>query len=279
MGPQKRSKKALEAPRANMFLMEPEKLTLVTDEQHPLYDERIHMALPESLVKSVMAKNVIEPIVVRKEGSEIVVIDERQRTRAAIEANKRLVASGHDPLRVPVIIRRSNDAVAAVDMVELNEIRFNDDVLTKARKAQRLSERGRTTAEIADAFGVNEATVNNWFTLLACSGKVRAAVEDGRLRLTDAVREFSNIPQHEQNEKLDAYIAANPTRAAKKAARESGENTRGIKITSGARMRLLAKHESLLTEKDRILVAWIRGKASNGDLVEAFPRLAKALEG
>ena len=34
----------------DMWAIEPEKLTLITDESHPLYDERVHLPVNEELV-------------------------------------------------------------------------------------------------------------------------------------------------------------------------------------------------------------------------------------
>lgn len=83
-------KTAIDAPRENMFRVEPEKMVLVTDENHPLYDPRVHLPLRENLVLNIMAHGVKEPILIRKNGDTFEVVDGRQRVKHAIEANKRL---------------------------------------------------------------------------------------------------------------------------------------------------------------------------------------------
>lgn len=40
--------------KSNVLSFEPEKLHLVTDKSHPLYDERIHLPLSEGMVLNIM---------------------------------------------------------------------------------------------------------------------------------------------------------------------------------------------------------------------------------
>lgn len=104
------AKTAVEAPRTNAWLFDPEQLKLVTDESHHLYDPRIHLPIDEAMVKNIMVNGVIEPVIIAKEGQDVIVVDGRQRTKNAIEANKRLTAEGKEPVKVTCIIRRGDDA-------------------------------------------------------------------------------------------------------------------------------------------------------------------------
>ena len=40
--------------KTNVLMFEPEKLHLVTDKTHPLYDERIHLPISEAMVLNIM---------------------------------------------------------------------------------------------------------------------------------------------------------------------------------------------------------------------------------
>ena len=82
--------------KTNVLNFEPERLHLVTDRSHPLYDERIHLPLDESMILNIMDQGVLEPIIVWKdpETGLSCVVDGRQRVRHTVEANKRLAAAG-----------------------------------------------------------------------------------------------------------------------------------------------------------------------------------------
>ena len=53
--------------KTNVLMFEPEKLHLVTDKTHPLYDERIHLPISEAMVLNIMDQGVLEPIIVWKD--------------------------------------------------------------------------------------------------------------------------------------------------------------------------------------------------------------------
>src|SRR5437868_5424903 len=95
----------------NLLLFEPEKIVIVQDESHPLYDERIHMPIDEALVLNIMHHGVLEPVIVRRnpETSETEIVDGRQRVRATREANERLRAQGRPTHLVPAVVRKGSD--------------------------------------------------------------------------------------------------------------------------------------------------------------------------
>lgn len=106
--------------KTNVLMFEPEKLHLVTDKTHPLYDERIHLPINEAMVLNIMDQGVLEPIIVWKdpESGLACVVDGRQRVRHTLEANKRLVKQGDSPLLVPAVTKRgSGDYAAALRWV------------------------------------------------------------------------------------------------------------------------------------------------------------------
>ncbi|WP_338580403.1 hypothetical protein VXE06_16430 [Klebsiella oxytoca] len=106
--------------KSNVLFFEPEKLYLVTDKAHPLYDERIHLPINEAMVLNIMDQGVLEPIIIWKdpESGMTCVVDGRQRVRHTLEANKHLVKSGESPLLVPAVAKRGSAvrmALAAMD--------------------------------------------------------------------------------------------------------------------------------------------------------------------
>lgn len=273
------SKTAIDAPRSNVYNVEPEILVLIEDPNHALYDPRVHWPVSESMVKSIMVKGVIQPLVVRKDGKDIQVVEGRQRTKNAIEANKRLVAEGRDPIKIPVIVRNEKDAESASTAVLLNEIRKGDDVLTKAEKADRLRGFGKSVEELSVIFGVTTKTIGTWAKFSLLSNKVLKAVKDDRISAYDAVDNFAEMSREDQDENLDSVVESSA-----KSSRKGNRNGKGSKDEDGKtkgdspvkRLRAFYRSElamAALNEKERTLVSWFFGEASQGDLITAIPRL------
>lgn len=273
------AKQAIDAKRGTHFLMDPADLYLVTDKEHPLYDTRVENDISESMVASIRVKGVIEPIVVRKNGERLEVIDGRQRTKNAIEANKRLKAEGAPEILVPVILRKEDDAIAFETSVELNEIRQSDDVITKAEKAVRLEKMGRTVDDIARAFGVTTVTIKSWLALFDLAPQVRTAVKNHQISAIDAVKELSSFTREEQVEKLEKLVASAPAR--KRGRKAAGADSQPVKKASAVkRLRLIFRNEEAmeaLSAREKTLVSWFFGEVTNGDLAAAIPRLSDHL--
>ena len=130
--------------KTNVLMFEPENLHLVTDKTHPLYDERIHLPISEAMVLNIMDQGVLEPIIVWKdpETGLSCVVDGRQRVRHTLEANKRLLKEGKEPLLVPAVAKRGSAVRMAQAMVSANEIRQADTPLGRAKKMADALERG-----------------------------------------------------------------------------------------------------------------------------------------
>lgn len=149
------SKVAFDGPRRNTFLLAPESPSIVIvgldtqdGDSHPLYDTRIHKPLREATVIDILLNGVIEPVIVTKgrkcapllSGEAVpaeaaLVVDGRGRVMHAREANRRLLAAGSVPIRVPVLSpMRGSDSELLGRLVALNEHRQEDSALGKARK-------------------------------------------------------------------------------------------------------------------------------------------------
>jgi ParB family chromosome partitioning protein len=182
-------------------------LKVITDSDHALYDARVELPVDEAMVRSIMHHGVIEPIIVKKDGDDIVVVDGRQRRVNAIEACKRLEAEGKPPVRVPVRFRKGDsDKDFFGVMVTANEIRKGDELLTKINKAKKLLVLGSTPEEIAINFGVGVRTVDNWLAFLDCVGSVQKAVIDERITMTAAIK-LSKLSEDAQRSALAELLA------------------------------------------------------------------------
>ena len=206
----KKSKDAYGAEgQTNELRFDPEKLTLVVDENHPLYDARVHNQFDEAMVLNIMHYGVMVPIVIAKdtETGLTVVVDGRQRVINTREANRRLRNQGRQPVLVPATIRRAAGADLAGVMVSTNELRQDDTPLGRAVKMARIMGFGKTEEELSIIFGCTLQTVKNTLALLDCPKVVRDAVEVGRVNVGHALA-LSKLPVEEQREKLAALLVA-----------------------------------------------------------------------
>lgn len=216
-------KAAFKAKRSDMFRFDPDELVLVEDEDDFLSDSerrKIPLEELESLVRSIMVRGVIEPVVVTKRGDRPVVVDGRQRVKASREANRRLAAEGAQTVLVPCVLRTGDSKDLAAVSVAANEIRRAESVLARARKASRLLNLGLDEGEVADAFGVTTQAVKNWTALLSCSAPVLKAVERGQLAASAASKLAALTPTQQREALAAGKVTARD--AQRKAAKASG---------------------------------------------------------
>jgi ParB family transcriptional regulator, chromosome partitioning protein len=220
--------------KRDAFMFDPEDLVLVTDEKHPLYDERVNLPIDEALVLNMLhapdgvPQGVIEPIsVVRNtETGKVEVAVGRQRVKAAREANKRLKKKGLEPIRVPALIVRANAHRAMGILISENEHRQNDTPLGRARKAQRYLDLGRDESEVATLFGISAASVKNMLSLLDAPAAVRNAVEAGKITVSDGYK-LAKLDPVEAKEKVAKLIEHAPRAPGKKRSK-NGKKAREI---------------------------------------------------
>lgn len=193
----RKAKTAIDAKRSDMFLVEPERLTLITDPDHPLYDPRVEDPPDEAMVKNVMYFGVLEPILIRKNGDAIEVVAGRGRVKAALEANRRLDDQGHTTMKVPAILKRDDDANLLGMLVTENELRRENTPLAKSNLAKRLEAYGKTRDEIATICGVTRQCVDNWLSLQNLAPAVRDDVEAGKIPATVALK-VAHLPRDKQ---------------------------------------------------------------------------------
>ncbi|WP_407575317.1 ParB/RepB/Spo0J family partition protein [Raoultella terrigena] len=189
--------------KTNVLSFNPEALHLVDDPSHLLYDERIHLPLKESTVLNIMKLGVIEPIAVWKdsETGKVYVVFGRQRVKHVIEANRRLVEMGKEPLLIPGVVKRGTLIQMAQLMVSENEIRQADTPIGRAKKMAALQDRGHGDDDVALLFGCSVQTVQATLALLECTQAVQAAVESGEITVTHA-RQLADLPPEDQREKV-----------------------------------------------------------------------------
>lgn len=215
-------------------MMDPADVTIIgvdTDHRvgdHPLADERAkHIRagkLDAHKITSVRRLGVVVPIAVRKEVFEsepdedgkttktkhLVVVDGRHRAAWARAVNGEYAAAGkpEDKILIKVEIHDAEDDRAGDIMIAANEIRTDDDTVTKARKAARMIEvGGRAVADVAAVFGVGEAAVGRWIKLLKMSPKVLKAVQADKLPASVVQKAMKGMDLAAQEAALETLLA------------------------------------------------------------------------
>jgi ParB family chromosome partitioning protein len=245
--------------RADLWRMDTDKLVIVTDKGHPLYDERVALRVPDWLIESVIEHGVLQPVVLRRNGHLFEVQDGRQRVRAVIAANQRLLEKGSDRvIQVPCVLRKDDDQSAAKIMVAINEQRQADTPIVRAKKAQRMLEvQGIPKPEVARQFAISVPMLDELLRLLEASPEVQEMVESGQVALTAASRLVA-LPRNEQKAAMEeikaAGMAVTRQSASKKVAnkteaRKSGQAERELNLAPSKR--LLAKVRDAYAEDDR----------------------------
>lgn len=197
------------AGKTNLLMFDPANLKLVTDKTHHLYDARVELVPNEALIASVEYRGVIEPIIVWKDPDtgEVCVVDGRQRTKAALEANKRLKKRGQPIKLVKAIVERGEAKSLLATMVMANEGRTEPTASERSRMAQRLLDQGYDEATIGIILHCSHSAVKNYLALLDCTADVRKAVETEKLPANHAYK-LSKLEPTEQKAQLGKLLAA-----------------------------------------------------------------------
>lgn len=214
--------------------IEPEKLTLITDTSHPLYDVRAQGEPDESLVQNISTYGVLQPVIVVEEGTQFLVVDGRRRVLAALQLNAFLKEEGKPLIRIPYVVRESNAKDAMGVMISTNEMREEDSTLNKASKVQALIAYGYTVKQIATMFGLTEQAIYAYKNINELHPTVKHHIEMGNITATAAL-ELAGKSEREQLTLLDELMADGKkitVARAKEAARTGTASTTTLKLRS-----------------------------------------------
>jgi ParB family chromosome partitioning protein len=130
------------------------------------------------LARSIKSNGIIQPIVVRRSGSDYEIVAGERRWRAAQTAGL---------LRVPVVVRDvPDDKLLAVALIE-NIQREDLNPIEEAIAYRRLADEFHLTQEqIADAVGKDRSSIANYVRLLRLPQEVRANVASNALSMGHA---------------------------------------------------------------------------------------------
>ena len=275
------AKTAFDASRSNVFLLAPEDIVLITDEQHPLYDERVKLPINEGMVVSIMEHGVTTPITVVKDGEKAVVISGLQRVKNACEANKRLKKDGKEPVLIKSDVRRGED-VDLLGVAMLGNVHQDDPPMVTASKLQRYINMGRTEAQAAVVIGQKMSYVKALLTLLDLAKPVQAAVTAGGLSVS-AAASLSGLDREKQIEAMHTAGAGKKPgkKTSVKAAKKAVKKSKGEKDTDApGKKEIKALLFSKLLDSDDTVhaLAWVLVGERKGKIAAALKKLEAAEE-
>lgn len=252
-------KKAPVGTRMSTYAYAPQDLVIIgldTEDgpEHPLYDPRIKLPLDKHMVANVEAWGIKENVLITKSDAKHpgrpVVVAGRQRVRWARAANENITkrAQGEALHQVLTNLEKGDENELAGIMVLENEIRKDDDMITKARKAQKLMTVNKfSAAQVANVFGVSVPSLRVWLKVLQTSPKVQAAVDAKKITASAALA-LMELPMDKQDEALAGLIAAAEAGPAPEVGSEDGE-TAPTKPKKGKKIKITAKDVAAAASK------------------------------
>lgn len=192
--------KVARGARRDMTMYDPASLTIVGldvpgAQDHPCWDpERLERPLNPSAVIDVLYHGITLPVVCRRNGELVEIVDGKTRVRWARTAN----AAYGSSVMVPVIFVRGTDDEIRRLVVTLNELRESDPPTVKAAKAERMRAAGMDEAVIAASFGIKVPMLRRWRNLGELAEPVARMVDAGELSVSDATLKVAKIPREKQ---------------------------------------------------------------------------------
>ena len=233
-------------PGRSLLLLSIEMVERNPDQPRKRFDE---LQL-EELAASIREHGVVEPILVRREGTKYRIVAGERRWRAAQRAGLR---------EVPAVVREASDREAFLLALVENLQRADLNAIEEAEAFEVLaSDHGLTQEQIAGRVGKERSTVANALRLLKLPAEVRDAVRGGQLDMgharallgvdgADAVRRLAARAIREQLSvrSLEALVRAHGRPAGKGKKPEESASTRDLvnrlQRRLGARCRVVAR--------------------------------------
>lgn len=233
------NRRAFDFARGNLWSVDPMELCIIggaclpaeergpldTDDEdtHDLYDERVAQPLTEEFVNSIDAHGVDTPILIVNFQGVAAVVAGRKRVRAARIVNVRRKKRGEPPIKVDAKLKRASGSGLLAAMITENEVRTDDDVLTKIAKLKRVMARGVSPEDAAIHFGVGLPTVKGWLAFEDnATTETKTAARTGRISASAAAELAKISNPDKQCEKLQLMLSSGgkvSARAARRASR------------------------------------------------------------
>lgn len=211
--PKKRCRSAFEAPRADVFMLLPEQVTIVKDKAHYLYDPRVEAPLTKEFIADIEQRGVIQPIRVVREGgpgSTAFVVMGRRRVAAVAHINEKRRkegASDEELLRIPTMVMRgTEDDLFAASIAE-NVHRRGDKPSELAAKAARLLNMNGATDKVAVCLAMSVAQARRLIKFSEMAVEVQRAVDARQIGL-EAALQLADLSKEDQRKALTDLLKA-----------------------------------------------------------------------
>lgn len=143
------------------------------------------------LALNIASSRIHEPVLVTRDGDDVIVVDGRRRVVAARVADVMRRAQGGQGVEVPVIVVKGAPGALAGIMGACNELRRANSPLARAEVAYRIASQvggsnGDAIAQVALSMGVTTQTARSWIALGELPADLRSRIGQGKLTMTKA---------------------------------------------------------------------------------------------
>jgi ParB family chromosome partitioning protein len=161
-----------------------------------VFDDELLRELSASIAQS----GILQPVLVRREAGDYLIIAGERRWRAAKLAGLK---------EIPVVVKEANEGdaftLALVENLQREDLR----PIEMAEACRRLiDDYGLTQEQVAERIGKSRSAVANLLRLLKLEPEAQAAVEEGKLSEGHA-RQLVGMPAETQREMMQAVIDEN----------------------------------------------------------------------
>lgn len=196
-------------------------ITMVTDPDpagpdYRYYDGRVTRPLDKGLVQSIETHGMLVPLRVTPVNGRYVLVDGRQRYRAALR-----IGLGMVPVDIVDTVEAREHAHRHASIA--NAMRSVDTAIDTAERIELSRSQGSTHAQACEDARVSARTGQNLLALLRLVPEVRELVRSGKLPLLDAYRIAKMKPETQAKAAAEAVRAA----AAPKPRGKSGGKAKG----------------------------------------------------
>lgn len=192
----------------------------------------------EELAESMKRNGLMQPLVIRKDGSDFTIIAGERRFRAARLA-------GFE--QVPVIVMDEVDDAAMLELALVENLQREDlNPLETADAYRTLIEKcGLTQGQLAQRVGKSRTAVTNSLRLLGLPDKIKEYIRRGKLSEGHA-RAILAVDNEDERVKLAEHII-NDSLSVRESERKAGRS-RGRKLVPKRKLPALAEAESRLKQ-------------------------------
>jgi len=205
----------------------------------------------DELTASIKASGIIQPVVVRRQGTGYQLIVGERRWRAARQAGL---------LRIPAVVREATDAQSLELALVENLLREDLNPMEEAEAYHKLlAQFGWTQEELAQRVGRDRSSIANCLRLLKLPGPIQADLRTGRLTMGHARALLSLTNVVDQLKLRDEILAHSwSVRATEDSVRAAGDAARKRRGVARPPRRRSAELVALEESLQRALMTRVR---------------------